>query len=100
MGNRSLSAIGRALVPKGTLVLVGGRLSAKLGAKLLNRFVEQRLVSFIAKVNKDRLVALKELVEAGQVVPAIDRTFPLNEAPETIRYVETRHARGKVVISV
>jgi NADPH:quinone reductase-like Zn-dependent oxidoreductase len=100
VGNRSLWALRRALTPTGTLVVVGGGLSRKLRAKLLNRFVEQRLAGFIAKIVKQDMVALKELIESGDVAPAVDRTYPLCEAPEAIRYVETGHARGKVVITV
>jgi NADPH:quinone reductase-like Zn-dependent oxidoreductase len=100
VGNRSFSALRRALRPTGTLVVVGGGLSKKGGAKMMNRFVEQRLVSFIATVRKAEMISLKELIEAGEVTPAIDRTYALSEAPEAIRYVETGHARAKVVITV
>jgi NADPH:quinone reductase-like Zn-dependent oxidoreductase len=79
--------------------LLGG-LSRKLRVKVLNPFVGERLVTFIAKVDKDDLVVLKELVQSGKVAPVIDRTYPLSEAAEAIRYVETRRARGKVLITV
>jgi NADPH:quinone reductase-like Zn-dependent oxidoreductase len=108
VGNRSLSYLRRALVPNGTLVAVaggqGGRLlgglTRKLRVKVLNRFVAERLVTFTASVNKDDLLVLKELVESGHVAPVIDRKYPLGEAAEAIRYVETGHARGKVVITM
>jgi NADPH:quinone reductase-like Zn-dependent oxidoreductase len=108
VGNRSLWALRRALVRTGTLVAVaggeGGRLLGglprKLRAKLLNPLVRQRVVSFIANVNKADMVALKELIEAGRVAPSIDRTYRLSEVGEAIRYVEMGHARGKVVITV
>ena len=48
----------------------------------------------------DRLVVLKELIEAGKITPVIDRTFPLREVPEAIRYLESGQAQGKVVITV
>jgi NADPH:quinone reductase-like Zn-dependent oxidoreductase len=48
----------------------------------------------------DRLVLLKELIEAGKVTPVIDRTFPLSEVPEAIRYLESGQARGKLVVAV
>jgi NADPH:quinone reductase-like Zn-dependent oxidoreductase len=54
----------------------------------------------IAKVNQKDLVYLGELLEAGKIVPPIDRTYPLSEVPEAIRYVEEVHAQGKVIISV
>ena len=52
------------------------------------------------KPNKKDMVILKELLEAGKVVPVIDRTYPLSQVSEAIRYLETGHARGKVVIAV
>jgi len=100
VGNHSLRDLRRALAPTGTLVAVGGGLSKKLRAKLLNRFVDQRLVTFIANVNKADMITLKELIEDGKVAPVIDRTYQLSEAPEAIRYVETGHARAKVIITV
>ena len=52
------------------------------------------------KPNQKDLVFMKELLEAGKVVPVIDRRYPLNETAEAIRYLEAGHARGKVVITV
>jgi NADPH:quinone reductase-like Zn-dependent oxidoreductase len=54
----------------------------------------------IAKVNQEDLVTLGELLKAGKIVSVIDRTYPLNETPEAFRYMEDKHAQGKVVISV
>jgi len=67
---------------------------------LLSRFVSQKLVPFLAKIKKEDLLVLTELVEAGKVTPVIDRTYPLSAAPEAIGYLEAGHARGKVVITV
>jgi NADPH:quinone reductase-like Zn-dependent oxidoreductase len=53
-----------------------------------------------AKPNQKDLVFIKELLEAGKVVPVKDRTYPLREVPEAIRYLEAGHAQGKVVITV
>ena len=53
-----------------------------------------------AKPNKKDLLFIKELLEEGKVVPVIDRTYPLSEVPEAIRYLEEGHAQGKVVITV
>ncbi|HEY4976160.1 MAG TPA: NAD(P)-dependent alcohol dehydrogenase [Gaiellaceae bacterium] len=107
VANRSLSDLRRALTPEGTLVLSGGGGSRLLGpvglifrAKVRSRFVSQRLFSFLAQLGRDDLVVLTELIEAGKVAPVIDRTYPLSEAPEAIRYLETGHARGKIVIAV
>ena len=107
-GNRSLSLLRRALTPDGTLVLTGGEEGGKwlggmdrtLRAALLSRFVRHKLRFFIASVNAGDLQTLTELIEAGKVTPALDRTYPLQEAPEAIRHFEAGRARGKVVITV
>jgi NADPH:quinone reductase-like Zn-dependent oxidoreductase len=54
----------------------------------------------IAKPNQKDLVLVKELLEAGKVVPVIDRRYPLAETAEAIRYLEEGHARGKVIITM
>ncbi len=54
----------------------------------------------MAKQTSEKLIVLKELIEAGKVTPVIDRTYPLSEVPEAMRYVEAGHTRGKVVITV
>jgi NADPH:quinone reductase-like Zn-dependent oxidoreductase len=101
VGNRPLSDIRRVLTPKGTAVLIGGdALGSLFAAFFLNLVVGQQLVSFIAKINRDDLAYLGDLAAAGKLTPAIDRSYPLAEAAEAIRYLETRHVRGKVVISV
>jgi NADPH:quinone reductase-like Zn-dependent oxidoreductase len=71
-----------------------------LRAPLLSALVRQRLRPLVAKERRADLLVLKELIEAGKVTPVIDRTYPLREAPEAIRYLEQGHARGKVVIRV
>ena len=67
---------------------------------MLSPFVSQKLGTFVAKANGEKLVLLKELIEAGKVTPVIDRIYPLNEAPEAIRYLQEGHARGKIVLTV
>jgi NADPH:quinone reductase-like Zn-dependent oxidoreductase len=106
-GTRSLLACRRALTRGGTYVMVGGPsgrwirpMDRVLRAVVLSRFVRQRFLFFLAKITKEDLVVLKELIEARKVTPVIDRTYPLSDAPEAIRYVEEGHARGKVVITV
>jgi NADPH:quinone reductase-like Zn-dependent oxidoreductase len=107
-GNRSLRQLRRILTPHGRLVIVGGETGGKwldgldrqLRAVLLNPFVGQQLGFFVNKENAADLRALTELVEAGRVRPRIDRTYPLRETPEALRYLEKGHARGKVVITV
>jgi NADPH:quinone reductase-like Zn-dependent oxidoreductase len=106
-GNRSLSDLRRALTPKGTLVLVGGSggrwfmgTGRTLRAVLVSPLVGQRLRSFFSKPKGADLVVLKELLEAGKLTPVIDRTFPLRETPEAIRYVGEQSTQGKTVITV
>jgi NADPH:quinone reductase-like Zn-dependent oxidoreductase len=107
-GNRSLSACRRALTPTGTLVVVGtashgrwiGPMVRPLAAGLSSPFVRQRQVTYIAQYRAADLLTLKGLIEAGKVTPVIDRTYPLSEAAEAIRYLEAGHARGKVVVTV
>jgi NADPH:quinone reductase-like Zn-dependent oxidoreductase len=107
-GNSSLSRLRRALVPRGTLVITGGEgggrwlggTDRQLRAMMLSPFVSQKLGTFINKENYEYLIILKELIESGKITPVIDRTYPLGEVPEAIRYLEEGHARGKVVITV
>jgi len=107
-GNRSLSLLRRALTRRGTLVIVGaeggGRWIGAVGrtfkALLLSPFVSQRLLAFISKESGDDLEVLRQFVEAGQLKPVIDRTYPLNETPDAIAYIAEGHARGKVVVKV
>jgi NADPH:quinone reductase-like Zn-dependent oxidoreductase len=107
-GNSSLARLRRALTPKGTLVIVGGETDGRwlggtdrqIRALVLSRFVGQKLATFVSSENSEDMIVLKELIEAGKVAPVIDRTYPLSEAPQAIRYVEQGHARGKVVITV
>jgi NADPH:quinone reductase-like Zn-dependent oxidoreductase len=108
-GNRSLAHLRRALAPRGTLVIVGGEGGGRwlggfdrqiLRAPILSLFVSQTLRPLTSKERSEDLVVLKELIEAGKVTPIIDRTYPLSEVPEAIRYLEEGHARGKVAITV
>jgi NADPH:quinone reductase-like Zn-dependent oxidoreductase len=107
-GNASLSRLRRALTPKGTLVITGGETGGRwiggydrlLRARLLSLFVGQKLTTFVNKENHEDMIVLKEIIESGKVTPVIDRTYPLAEAPEAIRYLEQGKARGKVVIAV
>lgn len=107
-GYHSLSAYKRALNPQGVYVLVGASshlfqalLQAMLLGPLMSRAGGKKLGSMgIAKINQEDLVYLGELLEAGKIAPRIDRTYPLSEVPEAIRYVEEIHAQGKVVITV
>jgi len=104
----SLSSRRRVLEPNGTLVGVGAAnndgtasiVAGLLETAVLSRFGNQKMPFFLAKNSKEDLLVLKELIEAGKVRPVIDRTYPLNQTAEAIRYLETGHARAKVVITV
>jgi NADPH:quinone reductase-like Zn-dependent oxidoreductase len=108
-GRRSLSDLRRALTPKGTLAIVGGEGGGKwtggffqqiFRAPLLSLFVRQRLRPVVSTEPQEDLLALKALVERDDVTPVIDRTYPLIEAPDAIRYLAEGHAAGKIVITV
>lgn len=111
VGNHSLTALRRALTPTGTLVLSGGGVSRGgslfgpmgliIRAQLAARFVRgQRIHVLQTPDAKGLLTALKELTETGDLTPAIDRAYKLAEVPDAIRYLETEHARAKVVVTV
>ena len=107
-GSSHLSRLRRALTPHGRLVIVGGMtdgrwfggIDRQLRAKLLSPFVGQKLGSLMATENSADLAALRELIDAGKVTPAIDRTYPLGEVPAAIRYLLKGKVQGKVVITV
>jgi NADPH:quinone reductase-like Zn-dependent oxidoreductase len=108
VANRSLSDLRRALTPKGTLVPNGGGFEHRwvasggrlIGAKASFAFGTQEALTFIASPKQENLVALKEFLEAGTVIPVIDRAWSLNQTADAIRYVGQGHARGKVVVTV
>jgi NADPH:quinone reductase-like Zn-dependent oxidoreductase len=107
-GHSSLRRLRRALTQKGTLVIVGSETKGRLiggfdrsiRAGLLSRFGSQTLIPFVNSENAEDLIAIRDLIEAGEVTPVIDRTFSLEEVPKALRYLEEGHARGKVVITV
>jgi len=96
----------RALAPGGLVAYVGqpnGHVAPlrRLGGGMVRqRLFGQPVVAFIANVNRDDLLVLKELAESGKVTPVIDRTYPLAETPAALSYLGTTRARGKVVITV
>jgi len=107
-GHRSLSQLRRALIARGTLVIVGsevrgrwmGGFDRNLRAVALSRLVGQRLRMLSSTPRQDDLQTLQELIETGKVTPVVDRTFPLPETPEAIRHLLRGHGRGKIVITV
>lgn len=97
----------RALTPSGIYVMVGGDSSSSASIVLslvvnpvIAWIAKRKLVSFMARIKQSDLEFLKELLESGKIVPVIEQKFPLSEAPESIRYVEKGHTRGKVIVTV
>ena len=107
-GNHAFSDYRRILTLTGICVIAGGPhrmsvlglLNHMVRPMILSRSGNQRFVTYIAKVNKDDLAALAALMADGKLAPAIDRRYPLNQTAEAMRYVDTGHARAKVVITV
>ncbi|MEU4728411.1 NAD(P)-dependent alcohol dehydrogenase [Streptomyces sp. NPDC023588] len=107
-GNRRLSRLRRALTARGTLVIVGGEEGGRwiggtqrqLAALLLSPFISQNLRPLASVEHHSDLRVLTDLIEAGKVTPAVDRTYPLAEAPDAIRHLREGQVRGKLVIRV
>ena len=105
--NRPLSAVRRALTPKGTLVLNSGtgtsglRMLIRLARPVvLSPFSSQTMRRYLSNANHVDLDVLKGMVEAGQIKPVIGRTYPLDDTVEALRHVAGGHASGKVVLAV
>lgn len=108
-GNRTLGRLRKALAPQGILVIIGAETNASwtggigkamLRAPLLSLFVSQQLRGMLSTEKASDLVELRELIEAGKVTPAIDRSYPLDQAADAIRHLRTGHPRGKLVVSI
>ena len=111
VGNHSFSERRCILNPNGICVMagVGGagwhdgmgmRLAGELNAYVRSRFVSEKFLTYLATLNKADLVVLGDLMQSGKMTPIIDRTYKLNEVRDALRYLETGHARGKVVINL
>ncbi|MDP3892522.1 NAD(P)-dependent alcohol dehydrogenase [Nocardioides sp.] len=107
-GNPSLTRLRRALTHTGTAVIVGGEgggrlaggLDRQLRASVLSRFVGQRLTSFIATEQGSDLERLTELIEAGSLIPSVERTYPLERAAEAMEHLAAGRVRGKVALTL
>ena len=107
-GYHPILAYRRALRPKGIYVMVGASnarliqamLQAMLLGPVISRMGGQKMAIFMANPKQKELAFIRELLEAGKVVPVIDRCYPLCETAEAIRYLEEVHAKGKIVITV
>ena len=107
-GNRPLSVLRTALAPRGTLVLGGGEggdrffggMGRTLRAALWSMFLKQRLAMLVGFVKPEPLQALAEILEQPGVTPAVDRTFPLEQAADAMRTLVSGQVRGKLVLRV
>jgi NADPH:quinone reductase-like Zn-dependent oxidoreductase len=94
----------RALNREGIYVMAGGGWSQILQAAslgpILSRIGRKKNSFFMANINKKDLAVLRDLLEAGKIVPVIDRRYPLSDVAEAVRYVIEEHAKGKVVITI
>ena len=110
VGTQPLSGFRRVLVPKGICVMIGGGgpndggligpLGRPIKALLMSPFTSQKMEMMMAELNKKDLTILGDLMQSGKVKPVIDRTYPLSQIAEAIRYLEAGHARGKVIITM
>jgi NADPH:quinone reductase-like Zn-dependent oxidoreductase len=107
-GNAPVKRLRHALSERGTLVIVGGEngdsltggMHRQLGAVALSPFVGQRLTTIIGLVRSHDLRTLTDLIDAGSVMPVVDRVFPLAEAADAMRHLVAGNARGKIAISI
>jgi NADPH:quinone reductase-like Zn-dependent oxidoreductase len=106
-GNPAPSRLRRALTATGTAVMVGGEQGGKLTggmdrqlrARVLSLFVRQRLTTVLCKERSADLERLTELIEAGKLTPSVDRSYPLDQVAEAMRYLDAGKARGKIAIT-
>ncbi|MBO3749678.1 NAD(P)-dependent alcohol dehydrogenase [Streptosporangiaceae bacterium NEAU-GS5] len=107
-GGRKVAELRRILAPKAVAVGVGGPdngnwigpLSGMAKLPLRSPFVSQRLIAMFTGQRPNDLAILSELMESGKVTPVIDRAYSLGDVPEAMRYLETGHARAKIVITI
>jgi NADPH:quinone reductase-like Zn-dependent oxidoreductase len=100
-GYRSIFDYKRALAPEGTYVMTGGSMAQvfqAMAGPLVALGSGKKMVNLSQKADQEDLAFMAELIEAGKVVPVIDRSYPLSEVPQALDYYGQGHARGKVVI--
>ncbi|WP_066372718.1 NAD(P)-dependent alcohol dehydrogenase [Herbidospora mongoliensis] len=110
VGNRSLGDLRKVLAPGGTLLISGGGvyeggslfgpIGLVLRSQLVRPLIKDKIQLLGAKPSRANFTALRELAEGGDVTSVIDRTYPLEEAADAMRYLEGEHARAKVVLTV
>ncbi len=107
ISNHSLSANRSVLLEDGRLVIVGGAkgdwfapLLRPIGALLQGPFVDQQVITLLARLEQDDLKVLADMMQGGKLTPVLDRTYPLSDIAEAIRYSEEGRARGKIIVSI
>ena len=111
VGNHSFSERRNILKPNGICVLAGvggaglhpgmwGRVLGNFATAFKSNFTSQKFVFYIAKLTKDDLNVLRDLMQSGKVAPVIDRTYKVSETQAAVRYLEEGHAHGKVIITI
>jgi NADPH:quinone reductase-like Zn-dependent oxidoreductase len=108
VGTQSLLANRRTLTKGGVYVAAGSinmgnwisPITGTIKVLLTSLFGRRKMVPFLAGMDRDDLIILKDLVESGKVTPVVDRSYPLADVPEAIRYLEEGHVPGKVAITV
>ncbi len=108
IGNHSVFECRRVMTPEGRFLMVSGPDTGRwlgpvaflMKTQMSAPFVSQQVVSLTARRSAEDLAFLNPLFEAGEIVPVIDRRYPLSQTAEAIAYQETGHARGKVVVTV
>jgi NADPH:quinone reductase-like Zn-dependent oxidoreductase len=104
VAHRSVFDLKRALKPNGTYFVVGGSVATLFQVLILGPFIRRsegkNLRILAVQRNRNDLVEITELCQAGKIVPVIDRRYPLREVPEALRYVGEGRAKGKIVITV
>jgi NADPH:quinone reductase-like Zn-dependent oxidoreductase len=108
IGNHSVPACRRVLKPAGTYIAAGGPgsrwliglIARPVGVLAMSRFTRQRLVTYLARPDHKDLMTISELMAAGKVIPVIDRRYALSDIGPALRYLQGKHARGKVIIDL
>jgi NADPH:quinone reductase-like Zn-dependent oxidoreductase len=103
-GYHPLSAYKRVLTPQGVYVMAGGKPAQIFGSMIFGGLMSEKggrqMGGVSAHADLDDLMTLREMLETGKIVPAIDKTFPLSETADALRYLGTGHARAKIVVTV
>jgi NADPH:quinone reductase-like Zn-dependent oxidoreductase len=107
-GSRSFLAFRRVLTPEATVVMVGAKMSNKglgplkhiIGTRVLSIGRSQKVTFFVAKIEKEDLAFMSDLLEAGKVKSVIDKRYELSEVADALRYLGEGHAQGKIVITI